>query len=80
MSFPDEYRRLCIEGAPVGGFPSYRPERPGGGGDTFRPGVNGFGPEVPRNGGSGPGPSLPEFGELMSFIILVKIKVFQCVK
>ncbi|KAK6492730.1 fibrillin-2 [Huso huso] len=60
----DEYRRLCIEGAPVGGFPSYRPERPGGGGDTFRPGVNGFGPEVPRNGGSGPGPSLPEFATL----------------
>ncbi|KAF3821503.1 hypothetical protein GH733_009545 [Mirounga leonina] len=58
----EEYRRLCMDGLPIGGIPGNAGSRPGGtGGNGFAPSGNGYGPggtgfiPIPGSNGFSPG-------------------------
>uniref|UniRef100_A0A8C0S2S7 Fibrillin 2 n=2 Tax=Canis lupus familiaris TaxID=9615 RepID=A0A8C0S2S7_CANLF len=59
----EEYRRLCMDGLPIGGIPGSAGSRPGGtGGNGFAPSGNGYGPGgtgfIPIPGGNGFSPGV----------------------
>lgn len=59
----EEYRRLCMDGLPIGGIPGNAGSRPGGtGGNGFAPSGNGYGPGgtgfIPIPGGNGFSPGV----------------------
>lgn len=61
----EEYRRLCVDGLPIGGIPGSAGSRPGGtGGNGFAPSGNGngYGPGgtgfIPIPGGNGFSPGV----------------------